>query len=173
MWKSILLFSCNWWWQKAWEVEKKYQLLSISQGSHSLVQWEKVSKTTKLTFNPPISLFPLQWSVSLFYRMCYERTWWLQLQGRFQRYSIFTSEPGPQIRLYIQWTKSIHTNPYSKAERLRDTVSLILGCSVVAAECQHDKEDFSSNCVEPAHHSVTFLSQKRMIVTISDLILSN
>lgn len=119
-WKGILFFSCNWWWQKAYKVEKKrnYQLLSTSEGSHLLVQGEKVSycKTyeTHLRSTHIPLLFPLQWLVSLFHWTCYERTCWLQLQGRVQRYSMFTSEPRPRTRLYIQWTESIHTNPAAK-----------------------------------------------------------
>lgn len=104
----------------------------MSEGSHLFVQGEKVSycKTyeTHLHSTHILLLFPLQCLVSLSHRMCYERTCWLQLQGRYQRYSIFTSEPTLRTRLYIQWTESIHTNPCCKAKGLLDTVSPSLAC---------------------------------------------
>lgn len=104
----------------------------------------------KLIFIPPISIFfPSAMVDVIVHRMCYMRTGCLQLQSRFWRYSVFTSENRQWSSFHIQGTESIPANHCCKAERFLHRGSPHSGVSR-ALEHQQEKEDFSGNHAAPA-----------------------
>lgn len=121
MWNGTLLFSCNSWWQKAWEVEKHPTISFLVQVKEVIsLSTEKKFPTPrpmKLIFIPRIPFFPPAVVAVIVHRMHYMRTGYLQLQGRFWRYSVFTSENRWWSSFHIQGTESIPANPCCKAER--------------------------------------------------------
>lgn len=146
MWNGILLFSCNSWCQKAWEVEKNPTISSLEQVKEAICLYTEKKFPTprpmKLIF---ISFFsPCSGSV-IVHRMCFTRTSCLQLQADFGDTQCLLLEidydPG-------DWKHSCQPLLQSREVPAQEITSSRV--SVVAVQHQQEKEDLSGNCTAPA-----------------------